>query len=153
MTEITRQPEVSRTFVGIRRSLHHSELPAFFGEVLPAMQAWFAARGIQPASPPMAMWHAMDRETGIADAQAGCFVAGPVPVEGEVTLGTTEGGDTLVCTHVGPYSTVGSSWMRVYARAAELGRAPGAGYEIYRNDPTEVAEAELQTEIHLPLRP
>lgn len=140
-----------RPFVGVRRTVPVTELGAFFSEALPATMGWLARKGIAPASMPMAMWVAMDMETGIADCHAGAFVSEAVEGEGDITPGTTSGGDVLVVTHTGPYDTVGQSWMAVYQRAAELGRTPGAGWEIYIDDPTNTPPAELRTRIHLPV--
>lgn len=58
----------------------------------------------------------------------------------------------LTLTHVGGYAGMGQSWQRVFAKAAELGRTPGAGWEVYVDDPQAVDEAALRTEIYLPVR-
>lgn len=151
MSEITLQQLDARPFVGIRRKVPTTELAAYFAEVLPKVMGWLGQAGIQPASMPMAMWCAMDMETGIADCHAGCFVSEPVEGEGEITPGTTTAGEVLAITNTGSYDTVGQSWMAVYKHAAELGRQPGAGWEIYVDDPGNTPEAELRTQIFLPL--
>ncbi len=151
MADIQMTQQDARTFVGIRRKVNVADLATYFAEVLPKVMGWVTAKGIQPASMPMAMWCGMDMATGIADCHAGCFVNGEVQVEGEITLGHTPAGDTLTITNVGPYTTVGQSWNAIYGHAAKLGRTPGAGWEIYVDDPTVVPEAELRTEIFLPV--
>lgn len=151
MSDIELTQLAPRPFVGIRRKLPVTELGAFFAEALPKVMGWLGAQGIAPASMPMAQWVSMDMETGVADCHAGCFVHEAVAGEGEITPGETPGGDALVITNVGPYDTVGRSWQKVYARAAELGRAPGPGWEIYVDDPGDTPAAELRTVIHLPL--
>ena len=65
----------------------------------------------------------------------------------------TQAGEVLRITHKGPYDTVGQSWMAIFQHAAKLGRTPGAGWEIYLNDPGDTPAAELLTDIHLPLVP
>lgn len=140
-------------YVGLRRDVPVTELPAFFGEALPATFAWLGDKGIAPASPPIAVWRGMDKETGVADAHAGCFVAEPVDADGAMEAGATEGGEALKFVHVGPYSGMGKSWMGVYAHAEELGRKTGAGWEVYVDDPAKVPGEELRTEIYLPLLP
>mmetsp|Transcript_12853 Transcript_12853/g.40774 ORF Transcript_12853/g.40774 Transcript_12853/m.40774 type:complete len:153 (-) Transcript_12853:184-642(-) len=152
MAEITQQFLETRHFVGIRRKVPTAELEPFFAEALPKVMDWLEAKKIAPASMPMAMWCAMDMETGIADCHAGCFVEGPVEGEGEITPGQTAAGDALLVTHTGPHATVGQSWMAVYKHAAELGRTPGAGWEIYIDDPRDTPESELRTQIHLPVQ-
>lgn len=151
MPEITLTQLDPRPFVGIRRSMPVTELAAFFGEVLPTVMGWIGSQGIAPASTPMAVWCAMDMATGVAECHAGCFVHAPVQGEGEITPGWTQGGDVLTVTHTGPYDTVGQTWMAVYKHAASLGRTPGAGWEIYLNDPATTPADQLQTKIHLPL--
>ena len=148
---ITIQQHDARHLVGVRRQVPISELGAFFAEVLPKVMGWIGSKGVQPASRPMAVWCAMDMESGIADCHAGCFVHDKLQGEGEITAGETQGGDVLTVTHTGPYDTVGRSWMAVYRRASELGRRPGAGWEIYVDDPTETPAESLRTLIHLPV--
>lgn len=141
----------ARPFVGVRREVPVTELATFFAEVLPKVMAWVAGKGLEPASRPMAMWCAMDMETGIADCHAGCFLHEAVDGEGEITAGVAPACEALVTTHSGPYDSVGQSWMAAYAEAKALGRAPGAGWEIYVDDPADTPAAELRTRIHLPL--
>ena len=152
MSEIELKTEEPCPFLGIRRSVHHTKLPPYFMEVFPKVMGWIQGNGLTPATMPMAMWHDMDRETGMCDVQAGIILHEASDGEGEIAGAQTVGGETLVLMHVGPYSEMGKSWGRVYAKAAELGREPGPGYEIYVDDPTEVAPEEMRTEIHLPLK-
>ncbi len=151
MSDVELIQHTPRHFVGIRREVHTSELPSFYSEVLPKVKAWLEERGIAPTSAPMSMWCAMDMESGIADTHAGFFVAGEVEGEGEVTPGVAPGGDVLKLVHRGGYESMGRSWGQVYGAASERGRRPGAGWEIYVDDPTLVAPDELRTEIYLPV--
>ncbi len=141
----------ARHYVGIRREVNVQNLPEFFAEVFPAVMQWVAQMGITPASMPMAVWCHMDMESGIADTHAGVFVDGEVDVDGEITMGTTPAGEAFKLVHVGGYDKMGQSWMRVYKHAGEAGRAPGAGWEVYVDDPTTVPTEELKTEIYLPV--
>ncbi len=151
MSEVEFTEQSPRHFVGIRRKVHTSELPAFFSEVFPKVMQWMRENGVQPASAPMSMWCAMDMESGIADTHAGCFVEREVEGDGEVTPGVSSGGDVLKLVHRGGYDTMGQSWGRVFSHAKALGRQPGAGWEIYVDDPAEVGSEALRTEIYLPL--
>ncbi|MEM6531451.1 MAG: GyrI-like domain-containing protein [Myxococcota bacterium] len=151
MNEIELIQESKRTLVGIRRKVNVQDLAGFFAEALPKTASWLGEKGIAPVSAPMAMWCEMNMETGIADTHAGFFVAGDIEVDGEFSLGHTLGGDVLKLVHQGGYETMGDSWMRVYGHAEGLGRAPGAGWEIYIDDPDETPLESLRTEIYLPV--
>ena len=151
MSDIELIQQSPRHFVGIRRKVHVSELAGFFAEVLPRVSSWMRDNGITAASAPMAMWCEMDMESGIADTHAGCFVETEVAGEGEITPGVTAGGDVLKLVHRGGYDTMGQSWGRVYGHANELDRQPGAGWEIYVDDPGAVEAEALRTEIYLPV--
>lgn len=151
MSEVELTHQSPRHFVGVRRKVHTSELPGFFAEVFPKVMNWMRERGIAPASAPMSMWCAMDMESGIADTHAGCFVESEVEGDGEIVPGVTSGGDVLKLVHRGGYDTMGQSWGRIFGHAKALGRRPGAGWEIYVDDPGEVEADALRTEIYLPL--
>lgn len=151
MSEIQLTQQAPRHFVGIRRKVHTSELAGFFSEVLPKVMGWVHANGISPTSAPMVVWCEMDMDSGVADTHAGCFVEEPVEGSGEITGGTTSGGDVLTVIHRGGYDSMGQSWGRVFKHAADLGRKPGSGWEIYVDDPGKVDPAELRTEIYLPI--
>ena len=151
MSDVEEIKVAPRHFVGIRREVPTTELAGFFAEVFPKVMQWMGEKGIPPASAPMAVWCAMDMETGIADTHAGAFVAQPVEGEGEITPGITVGGDALKLVHVGGYDKMGQSWGRIYRRAKELGRVPGSGWEVYVDDPQTVPADELKTEIYLPI--
>lgn len=151
MAEIELIKDAPRKLIGIRRKVPTTELSAFYSEVFPKVMQWIAERGITPASAPMSMWCAMDMEKGIADAHAGVFVSGDVEVDGEITAGTTPGGEVLKFVHTGGYDSMGKSWMRVYGHAKELGKTPGAGWEIYVDDPGQVPAENVKTEIYLPI--
>ncbi len=151
MTEIQLIRETPRHFIGIRRKVDVKVLKDFYTEVFPKVMQWVSSQGITPASAPMSVWCEMDMETGIADTHAGVFVAEQVQGEGEITAGTTPGGEVLKLVHTGGYDAMGKSWMRVYGHAKELGKTPGAGWEIYVDDPGQVDTENLKTEIYLPV--
>jgi AraC family transcriptional regulator len=80
-----------------------------------------------------------------------------IPADGPVPPGLVEekihGGEFAMTTHVGPYDGLPDAWRRASETVAGSGRKRrhAASYEIYLNDPTQVAEAELKTEIWIPI--
>ncbi len=151
MSEITLKQLESRPFVGIRRKVNVTQLVPFFKEVFPKVTDWLDDNEVEAASMPMAVWLNMDMNTGVADCHAGVFVKQAVKGEGEITPGETSSGDVLTAEHFGPYDTVGQTWTALFKKAAELGKAPGAGWEIYADDPETTPAARVRTQIFLPV--
>jgi effector-binding domain-containing protein len=62
------------------------------------------------------------------------------------------GMQALCALHKGPYPLVGEAYERITAYAAAHGmKLCGPPRELYLNDPAEVPESELLTEVQFPL--
>ncbi|NNF28245.1 MAG: GyrI-like domain-containing protein [Gemmatimonadetes bacterium] len=143
-----------RPFVGVRRTVPHTELGAMFGEALPRVGQWCAENGVRPTSMPISVYHSVNQETHEFDVQPGFFVAETGEQDGDISFGETAGGEALMATHVGPYETLGETWQAVFAKAAEMGRSVSkSSWESYVDDPGEVEKAQLRTEIYVPIDP
>jgi AraC family transcriptional regulator len=73
---------------------------------------------------------------------------------GDVQVGTLEAGEYAIVTYQGPYwgidaayTWVEQSWLQELGRQRRL--APV--FEVYLNDASEVPEAQLLTDVHIPL--
>jgi len=64
-----------------------------------------------------------------------------------------EGGTFAVLTHTGSYEGLPDAWKRAITELPATGRKlrNATSYELYMNDPTQVPETELKTEIWLPI--
>lgn len=141
-----------RYYVGIRRVVKQQEIGAACGEILPRMSKWLESRGIAVESPPITVYHSVNRDTGDFDIQPGFFVGESVEPDGDITCGRTAGGDVLTATHIGSYDTLGDTWHAVRARATELNRpVTKSSWEVYIDDPGEVLPDKLRTQIFVPL--
>ena len=114
--------------------------------------------GGTPAGPPYARYHQFGPER--ADIEFGIPVASPVgnlrPLAecepGEVGAGELPGGQAAVTLHVGSYPGLGAAYERLREWIPAQEYTPrGAPWESYINDPTEVAEADLRTEVIWPV--
>jgi AraC family transcriptional regulator len=81
-----------------------------------------------------------------------------IPPDVRVPDGLTEqhvpGGRYAKTTHLGPYSELGDTWARFMGQwLPGSGERLGSGvtYEIYVNNPTEVAPEQLHTDLYIPL--
>jgi len=108
---------------------------------------------ISVTGPLMALYH--DNEYREKDADIECAL----PITGRVVLTdptieirTITGGTHLTLIYQGAYPGLHEAWSRVYAYTEEKGYTiAGPGRELYMNDPAEVQEEELLTELHLPI--
>ncbi len=65
-----------------------------------------------------------------------------------------DGGRFACFTHVGSYDQLGNAWMRLKRELIPAGGyvlRDATSYEFYVNDPGQVPEAELKTEICVPI--
>jgi effector-binding domain-containing protein len=82
-----------------------------------------------------------------------CMPVAPGARGGEgVELEEIPGGLVAATTHVGPYREVGKAYTALQKWMTDNGRRPaGMTREVYLNDPGEVPEDELLTEVDWPI--
>ena len=112
-------------------------------------------RGVEPAGPLQVVYHAdqvLDEESS-APIEI-CFpVAAPFDGDGEVYGTELAGGPAAVTVHRGPYAEIGPAYHTVSGWVADHGHELAGGpREVYLNDPREVDEADLLTEVQWPIR-
>jgi effector-binding domain-containing protein len=112
-------------------------------------------RGIEPAGPLQVVYHAdqvLDEDT-VAPIEI-CFpVAAPLEAAGEVYGTELAGGPAAVTVHRGPYAEIGPAYHTVSGWIADHGHELAGGpREVYLNDPRQVDEGDLLTEVQWPIR-
>jgi effector-binding domain-containing protein len=112
-------------------------------------------RGIEPAGPLQVVYHAtevLDSETA-APVEICLPLAAPFEGSGEVYGTELAGGPAAVTVHRGPYAEIGPAYHTVSGWVQDHGHELAGGpREVYLNDPREVAEADLLTEVQWPIR-
>jgi AraC family transcriptional regulator len=82
---------------------------------------------------------------------------GPAPdvsTQPGIEVQTLPGGRCAVFRHVGPYDTLWQTWRAIYedwVPSAQPSLRDAPPYELYVNDASKVAAAELITDIHVPI--
>ena len=134
----------------VRRKVPVEELGGALAEILPRVYQYIVQAGQQPAGMPFMRYFSMD---GVScDIAAGMPVAESMAGEDDIESHTLPGGEALTALHVGAYEAVGSVWSQVMQRAGELGSEHRfGGWDVYANDPDEVAEEDRETRVYLPL--
>lgn len=129
----------------------YSEIGPHFGELF----SWLGEKEIQPAGPPMGIFH--DDPEKVAPEECRYEVCVPVTgeVEGDERVVIKELPETEVVSllYQGPYEDVAPSWSKMFSYIYRNNYEPtGAGMEVYLNSPEEVPEDSLLTEIRIPVK-
>ena len=131
------------------RNVPMTDLGEALADILPRVFQHIVGAGQQPAGMPFMRYFAMD---GVSfDIAAGMPVAQPIDGAGDIEQHVLPGGRALTALHVGAYEDVGEVWSQVMQRARELGSDTQFGWDVYTNDPGEVAPEERETRVYLPL--
>lgn len=151
--DITSMPELRLACV--RHVGPYNQIPLAFerlGQLLGATAPVLQARGTAM----IAIYH--DDPDVVPVDQLRSDAAVVVPLDIPIPPGLAEQrvpAGPFACTlHVGPYEQLGDTWARFMgewlpASKHRVGSAPS--YEMYRNDPRTTPEAELRTELYIPL--
>ena len=138
-------------WVGTRAEAAMDELGDSMQQSLPQALQGAQQAGTEIAGPPGVIYDNMDIKNQRCRYTAIVQVTEPA---GD-TSGTIDAGKALKVVHTGCYDHLGNSWSTAmtYQRHNKLKPSrTQAPYEIYINDPADTPEAELVTEIYLPLR-
>ena len=132
------------------RKVAVTEFGEALADILPRVFQYIVEVGQQPAGMPFMRYLSMD---GVAcDIAAGLAVAEPTAGTGDIEIHVLPGGTALTALHVGAYEDVNAVWSAVMQRAGELGsERKFGGWDVYVNDPGEVADEERETRVYLPL--
>ena len=134
----------------VRRKVEVEQLGATLGDILPRVFGYVIEAGQQPAGMPFMRYFDMDG--AIVSLAAGLPVPAALEPDGDIEPHLLPGGRALTAVHHGDYTAVGAVWAKVWERARGLGVTQRfGGWDVYANDPAEVAPEEVETRIYLPL--
>ena len=153
--EVTVKQLPAQPVAATRTTTDLGHIAAAISTGVDAVLAELGRRGLEPAGPLQVVYHAdqvLDEDTP-APIEV-CFpVAAPFDGAGEVYGTELAGGPAAVTVHRGPYAEIGPAYHTVSGWVADHGHELAGGpREVYLNDPREVAEADLLTEVQWPIR-
>ncbi|MDE4908917.1 GyrI-like domain-containing protein [Methanogenium marinum] len=160
MTDIIITDIAPQTVLGIRRrGFYQEQIPAMIMELF----TYVEQEEIEIAGMPLFVCHETSveetmraAEEGNADIEVAIPIPSPVEITAEGTDGITcyelPGGTMLKAIHKGPYATSEVTYNEVFEwMAAHKKEGTGPIREVYLNDPGEVAEEDILTEIYVPM--
>ncbi len=123
--------------------------------------AYMTAAGLKQAGPPIAVTRRWDFKAGVYEFDAGIPVdksdaQAPATLNGkpsEVKIGQTYAGTALKAEHRGAYKDMGKTYELIDAyKAAYVLQDNGLSWEQYISDPGKTPEAQLLTDIYVPVK-
>ena len=138
--------------------LRHVGPYAGIGEKFQQLSAWAGPKGVfGPNTEMLGIYYDNPEVTPPEKlrSDAALTVGDGVEAEGDVQVGEVAGGEYAIATHKGPYSGLMDAYRWLYAVwLPSCGRDPAdaPGFEKYLNSPEDTAQADLLTDIYVPLK-
>ena len=141
-------------YIGVNAQCTMDEIGDSMKTTLPAADELAKKSGIDITGPPAAIYHKTDLKNRDIEYSAVLPVKAATPIDG-ASCGTIPAGKAIKVTHVGSYHHLGNGWSAAMAeqryRKHKLAKAIPS-YEVYTSDPSETEEADIVTEIYIPVR-
>jgi len=126
------------------------QLMDLFGDLM----GWVMSKNLQIIGPPFGIYYNSPMEVPLEELmfEVGVPIMGEAQEEGKVKIKKIPEQMVLFTMHYGPYNEVSEVYMALADYAEKNGyEIIGAPMEIYMNNPAEVSESELLTEIQFPV--
>ncbi len=137
------------------RGVYQEAIPRLIGELCAFLDAGNGQQSAaRVAGPIMFICHDEEYRETDADIEIAVPIAGRVTVDSPaIEVRTLPAARVVSVLHTGPYPGVGAAYEKIFAYLGSHGLAPaGPTRELYFNDPAEVPETELLTEVQCPVR-
>ncbi len=146
LLEVSPQPTHS-----IRTTTTLKNLPQELGKAYAAIGQYLDQLGEQPTGASYAAYFSWGGED--FEVEIGFPVSKPLPGRDEINATEIPGGKLARCLYTGPYRKIEPAYNALNEWVKEHGyESTGVAYEFYLNDPGEVPEQDLQTQIVFPLK-
>ncbi|MBN1289494.1 MAG: GyrI-like domain-containing protein [Actinobacteria bacterium] len=155
MEEVTVIEVPAMKVAGMRKRGKYAQI----ADMITAVYQYILEQGARPTGPPIYIGHEDSEEAamaaneaGNADIEVAAPVAGEIVETDEIKSYELPGGKMAKITHKGPYQGCANAYQKLFVWVAENSkRITGPIREVYINDPGEVSEEELLTEIYAPI--
>jgi effector-binding domain-containing protein len=126
-----------------------------YGEVIPLLlgkiyRSLAGEAQVRVTGPAMVIYHDDEYKETDADVEVVLPISGRITAGAEMDVKNLEPCKVISMLHKGPYQMIGSTWGKVTHYAIGHGyRIMDRCREIYLNDPNQVSQADLLTEVQL----
>lgn len=129
-----------------------ADLPRGFFHRYELMAEYLRQHGQEPASPPFAIYDNIDGNA--ADVEAGFVIGSDIEGSGDMIVKRMPGATVAALVHHGDYADIEPSYFKLleWMHAHGVARS-GRFMETYLNNPMETPDAELRTQLMVPVGP
>ena len=141
-------------YVGVQDNCSMDQMGESMQRTLPAAHELATRNGLEVTGPVGAIYNKFDIKRRSCTYTAFAPVKSLKEIEGGVT-GTMGGCKALKVLHTGAYQNLGNGWGMIMSYQRGRKHKPIKAqppFEIYVNDPCEVPETEIVTEIYMPIK-
>ncbi len=140
-------------YVSRSGNTNDDDLAAIMGEAYGVITTFMTTNGIDFAGMPITITHSNENNVWAFDAAIPVSIDSIEGETGEIQLGQTYAGKAVKYLQMGPYDQgdVTTALLKAYLADQEL-ETNGKLWEVYANDPTTVAEAEIMTYFYQPIK-
>jgi len=125
-----------------------ADIPAGFGRVI----GFLGSQGVEPIGAPFTIFHTAPEGDAPGDISLCVPIAGPLESYDGINSEEIQEGTVVSVIHRGPYDEMGGAYASVASWIHERGHSTtGPSREIYLNNPSDVADVDLLTEIQWPI--
>lgn len=134
--------------LSVRTRTPVQELPKVIGSEYQKIYAYMQEIGVMPSGAPFVGYFNMDMDD--LDVEIGYPVSKVISAKDEIKVSEIPEGKYATMLYTGPYGEMKSAYRELsqWMEANQV-KPNYRAYEIYLNDPAEVAESELKTQILL----
>ena len=151
--EIIDALETPYLFVAKSCSMEPEDISKNMGEAFQQVWGFMQGEGIQPAGGALSVYYEYHPDKMVFRAGFTIAAEDMDKAKGEVEVGVTPAGEVLYFVHKGPYSTLRDDYGIMMEHIGKIGREIAAPtWEVYLNDPSQVSEDELLTDVFTALK-
>lgn len=140
---------------GVRRTCRLSEIGPSMDAAFADAKQQLSQHGLPTDGQPISVYHACNLKTRMFDYSSGFVIAdSAVSIPSEFSSWSIPAMKALCIEHVGSYEHLGNGWSAAnqIARYKKMKQSRVGTFELYKNDPKDIAPGDLRTEIYLPLK-
>ena len=147
LVETTAQPWI---YVRYRTSMDSAEIGRLMGEAFQKLGQFIGQNAIQPAGPPLAVYHDYSEAGMTMDVGFPVAAAAIAKATGDVKAGETPSGKAYKILHKGPYDLLRETYGRIEEqfKTDDIPMSQ-TSWEVYVSDPDTTPPEDLITEIYM----